>query len=179
LNWCKRFCRPLRNHSATWPHGGELIYALPRIGNQGPDQAHLRRWLGVRRRRSGFGCAKAALRGPLFSFNASICVSSSATASRILFSLPVSNCAAISAQRCIRVKSPIRNAKCLKLSSADALILGQVPLAKFRRTVGFEECLAPSARRLVIDPVVVAVDHHEAPRDELLRELERHPVERI
>jgi len=20
LNWCKRFCRPLRNHSATWPH---------------------------------------------------------------------------------------------------------------------------------------------------------------
>jgi hypothetical protein len=20
LNWCTRFCRPLRNHSATWPH---------------------------------------------------------------------------------------------------------------------------------------------------------------
>src|SRR5216684_8419941 len=36
LNWCTRFCRPLRNHSATWPHGGELIYALSGIGNQRP-----------------------------------------------------------------------------------------------------------------------------------------------
>ena len=34
LNWCTRFCRPLRNHSATWPHRGALIYALSRIGNQ-------------------------------------------------------------------------------------------------------------------------------------------------
>jgi hypothetical protein len=24
LNWCKRFCRPLRNHSATWPHRGRI-----------------------------------------------------------------------------------------------------------------------------------------------------------
>src|ERR1700686_4286635 len=40
----KRLCRPLRNHSATWPHGGELLYGLPRIGNQaGAGQARLRR----------------------------------------------------------------------------------------------------------------------------------------
>src|SRR5579871_2221149 len=25
LNWCKRFCRPLRNHSATWPHRGNYL----------------------------------------------------------------------------------------------------------------------------------------------------------
>ena len=43
MNWCTRFCRPLRNHSATWPHGGELIYALPDIGNRGSGQARLRR----------------------------------------------------------------------------------------------------------------------------------------
>jgi hypothetical protein len=24
LNWCTRFCRPLRNHSATWPHRGGI-----------------------------------------------------------------------------------------------------------------------------------------------------------
>ena len=24
LNWCTRFCRPLRNHSATWPHGANF-----------------------------------------------------------------------------------------------------------------------------------------------------------
>jgi len=36
LNWCTRFCRPLRNHSATWPHKAELIYALLYMGNQGP-----------------------------------------------------------------------------------------------------------------------------------------------
>src|SRR3954469_12552675 len=23
LNWCKRFCRPLRNHSVTWPYEAE------------------------------------------------------------------------------------------------------------------------------------------------------------
>jgi Diguanylate cyclase, GGDEF domain len=49
LNWCTRFCRPLRNHSATWPLGGELLYGPSGIGNRGPPpgkpatQARLRR----------------------------------------------------------------------------------------------------------------------------------------
>jgi hypothetical protein len=34
LNWCTRFCRPLRNHSATWPHGGGSIYSITRLGNR-------------------------------------------------------------------------------------------------------------------------------------------------
>jgi hypothetical protein len=42
LNRCTRFCRPLRNHSATWPHCGELIYAAAPIGNQA-GQPRLRR----------------------------------------------------------------------------------------------------------------------------------------
>ena len=25
LNWCTRFCRPLRNHSATWPHWSKYL----------------------------------------------------------------------------------------------------------------------------------------------------------
>src|SRR5215831_14526961 len=25
LNWCKRFCRPLRNHSATWPQSRKYL----------------------------------------------------------------------------------------------------------------------------------------------------------
>src|SRR5713226_9049533 len=49
LNWCTRFCRPLRNHSATWPHGGELIYALPGIGNQGALIPCLTRFLYANR----------------------------------------------------------------------------------------------------------------------------------
>jgi hypothetical protein len=34
LNWCTRFCRPLRNHSATWPHGPGSIYSITRLGNR-------------------------------------------------------------------------------------------------------------------------------------------------
>ncbi len=33
MNWCKRFCRPLRNHSATWPHRGGSIQAIKDLGN--------------------------------------------------------------------------------------------------------------------------------------------------
>jgi hypothetical protein len=33
LNWCKRFCRPLRNHSATWPHRAGSIQAIKGLGN--------------------------------------------------------------------------------------------------------------------------------------------------
>ena len=33
LNWCTRFCRPLRNHSATWPHEPGSIYSINRLGN--------------------------------------------------------------------------------------------------------------------------------------------------
>ena len=33
LNWCKRFCRPLRNHSATWPHRGGSIQTIKHLGN--------------------------------------------------------------------------------------------------------------------------------------------------
>jgi hypothetical protein len=34
LNWCTRFCRPLRNHSATWPHGRGSIYSINGLGNR-------------------------------------------------------------------------------------------------------------------------------------------------
>src|SRR5439155_19157990 len=34
LNWCKRFCRPLRNHSATWPHRGGSIQTINGLGNR-------------------------------------------------------------------------------------------------------------------------------------------------
>jgi hypothetical protein len=34
LNWCTRFCRPLRNHSATWPHGPRSIYSLNGLSNR-------------------------------------------------------------------------------------------------------------------------------------------------
>jgi hypothetical protein len=40
LNWCTRFCRPLRNHSATWPHGPGSIYSITRLGNRPSDKAH-------------------------------------------------------------------------------------------------------------------------------------------
>jgi hypothetical protein len=33
LNWCTRFCRPLRNHSATWPHGTDLLQTIKDLGN--------------------------------------------------------------------------------------------------------------------------------------------------
>ena len=33
MNWCKRFCRPLRNHSATWPHRAGSIQAIKDLGN--------------------------------------------------------------------------------------------------------------------------------------------------
>ena len=29
LNWCTRFCRPLRNHSATWPHRAHSYTPCP------------------------------------------------------------------------------------------------------------------------------------------------------
>jgi hypothetical protein len=37
--WCQccgadGLCRPLRNHSATWPHGGGSIYSITRLGNR-------------------------------------------------------------------------------------------------------------------------------------------------
>jgi hypothetical protein len=28
------FCRPLRNHSATWPHGAGSIYSIKYLGNR-------------------------------------------------------------------------------------------------------------------------------------------------
>ncbi|MDB5608998.1 MAG: hypothetical protein JWP25_5898 [Bradyrhizobium sp.] len=34
MNWCTRFCRPLRNHSATWPHEPGSIYSINRLGNR-------------------------------------------------------------------------------------------------------------------------------------------------
>ena len=34
MNWCTRFCRPLRNHSATWPHGPRSIYSINGLGNR-------------------------------------------------------------------------------------------------------------------------------------------------
>jgi hypothetical protein len=33
LNWCTRFCRPLRNHSATWPHETDLLQTIKGLGN--------------------------------------------------------------------------------------------------------------------------------------------------
>jgi hypothetical protein len=29
-----RFCRPLRNHSATWPHEAGSIYSIKYLGNR-------------------------------------------------------------------------------------------------------------------------------------------------
>jgi hypothetical protein len=34
LNWCTRFCRPLRNHSATWPHKAGSIYSIKYLSNR-------------------------------------------------------------------------------------------------------------------------------------------------
>ena len=33
LNWCTRFCRPLRNHSATWPHETDLLQIIKGLSN--------------------------------------------------------------------------------------------------------------------------------------------------
>jgi hypothetical protein len=41
LNWCTRFCRPLRNHSATWPHKARSIYSIKYLGNRRPHLLRL------------------------------------------------------------------------------------------------------------------------------------------
>ena len=33
MNWCTRFCRPLRNHSATWPHETDLLQIIKGLSN--------------------------------------------------------------------------------------------------------------------------------------------------
>ena len=40
MNWCKRFCRPLRNHSATWPH-------CRYFNNLGPNPDRTKREIGT------------------------------------------------------------------------------------------------------------------------------------
>ena len=56
LNWSKRFCRPLRNHSATWPHSGRTHIRPSQDRQPRPDQR-------LRRRKSRFGLGFGASSG--------------------------------------------------------------------------------------------------------------------